>query len=213
MLTEEQIQDIKKQLIVQIDTSFPEDKKQEAIGKVNEMGEEELEDFLKKNKLIKNIEENPCIFCSIVSEKIPSYKLGENKEAFAVLEINPISRGHVLVLPKKHIKEYEQIPNQAHSLAKKLSKKIKAKLKPKKTKIFFSNFMGHEAINILPIYKEETENSSRKKADEKDLEKLKEILKEEDEIKKTKRIKKVKTQKIEKIENSKGNIWLPRRIP
>jgi histidine triad (HIT) family protein len=213
MLNEEQIQAIKTQLIQQIDSSFPEDKKESAKQQVEEMNEEELEAFLEKNKLIKQEEvggekeENPCIFCSIISDKIPSYKLAENKKAIAVLEINPISKAHTLVLPKEHFLGEEKIPNEAHSLAKNIAKKIKSKLKPKEVKIFFSGFMGHEAINILPIYKEEKENSPRKKADKKELEELKKILEQK------KRVKKIKPQKIEKMDKPNGKIWLPKRIP
>jgi galactose-1-phosphate uridylyltransferase len=157
MLNEEQFQTIKKQLIEQIDSSFPEDKKDSAKQQIEEMNEEELEAFLEKNKLIKQggeKDENPCVFCSIISEKIPSYKIAENENAVAVLEINPISKGHTLILPKEHVLGEKNIPNEAHTLAKKIAKKIKTKLKPKQVKTFFSNFMGHEIINLLPIYKE-----------------------------------------------------------
>lgn len=207
MITSEQTEEIKNQLIEQINNSFPEGKKEQAVQKVREMNEEELEEFLERNKLVQQQEETSCIFCSIVSGKVPSYRIAENEKAFAVLEINPISRGHVLVIPKEHFLGEEKIPNEAHTLSKTIAKKIKSKLKPKQIKIFFSEFMGHEAINVLPIYKEEKENSQRKKADEKELEKIKEILEEK------KKAKKAKPQKIEKIIKPNGKIWLPRRIP
>jgi len=207
MLNEEQVQTIKKQLIEQIDSSFPEDKKESAKEQVEEMNEEELEAFLDKNKLMKPKEENSCIFCSITSGKIPCYKLMENKKAIAVLEINPISKAHTLILPKEHFSGEEKIPNEAHTLAKKMAKRIKSKFKPKQIKIFFSEFMGHEAINVLPIYKEEKENSQRRKASEKELEELKINLEEK------KRIKKTKPQKIEKKDKPRGKMWLPKRIP
>jgi histidine triad (HIT) family protein len=212
MLTREQMQDIKEQLIKQIETSFPEEKKEDAIDKINNMNEEELESFLKKNKLIKEEEnkKNSCLFCSIISGKISSYKTSENKMAIAILEINPISKGHTLIIPKKHITESRHVPNQAYTLARKESKKIKKIFKPKKIKIFFSNFMGHEIINVLPIYKEENENSPRIKAKEKDL---KEIQKELEEKKYEKNTKKKKLQVAEKIEKSNEKIWLPRRTP
>jgi len=207
MLNEEQVQTIKKQLIEQISSSFPEDKKESAKQQVEDMNEEELEAFLEKNNLVKKPEENTCIFCSIISGKVPCYKLMENKKAIAVLEINPISKAHTLILPKEHFLGEEKIPNEAHTLAKKMAKKIKSKLKPKQVKIFFSEFMGHEAINVLPIYREEKENSPRKKASEKELQKLKDSLEEK------KRIKKVKPQNIDKKDKPKGKMWLPKRIP
>ena len=43
---------------------------------------------------------NACIFCKIVSGDIPSYKVYETNETFAFLDINPIAKGHTLVIPK-----------------------------------------------------------------------------------------------------------------
>lgn len=43
-----------------------------------------------------------CIFCKIIAGRIPSEKVYEDADFFAILDINPISKGHVLVLPKKH---------------------------------------------------------------------------------------------------------------
>jgi histidine triad (HIT) family protein len=207
MLTEEQTKSIKLQLIEQVESSFPDDKKAQAKQQILEMGEEELESFLKKNKLVKNQPENPCVFCSIISGKILSYKIAENKKAIAILEINPISKGHALILPKEHFFGEEKMPNEAHTLAKQTAKKIKSKLKVKQVKIFFSEFMGHEAINILPVYKEEKENSARRKANEKELEELKKLLEEK------KKNKQTKSHEAERIEKPNGKIWLPRRIP
>ncbi|MBR4466487.1 HIT domain-containing protein, partial [bacterium] len=45
-----------------------------------------------------------CIFCKIIKGEIPSYKVAETNEAYAFLDIGPLSPGHTLVLPKKHIK-------------------------------------------------------------------------------------------------------------
>jgi len=43
-----------------------------------------------------------CIFCKIVRGEIPSYKVYEDGEFLAFLDINPLNPGHVLVIPKKH---------------------------------------------------------------------------------------------------------------
>jgi histidine triad (HIT) family protein len=128
------------------------------------MGPEELEGFIKKNKLIKNQSEQECIFCSIVSEKIQSYKLDENKSATAIFEINPISKGHILIIPKEHKDFKDKIPARFETFAKKIAKKVKTKLKPKKVEIHPANLFGHSVLNVLPIYENETINSERHKA-------------------------------------------------
>ena len=52
MLNQDQIIQIKQQIIEQIKSTFPEDKKQEAIEKVNLMSTEGLEAFLKQNQIL-----------------------------------------------------------------------------------------------------------------------------------------------------------------
>ena len=45
---------------------------------------------------------NNCIFCKIISGEIPAYKIYENENFLAFLDIHPTSPGHVQVIPKKH---------------------------------------------------------------------------------------------------------------
>lgn len=43
-----------------------------------------------------------CIFCKIVKAEIPCYKISENDKFLAFLDISQMSKGHTLVIPKKH---------------------------------------------------------------------------------------------------------------
>jgi len=43
----------------------------------------------------------PTIFSRIISGEIPCYKIAEDKDYFAFLDINPLAEGHTLVIPKK----------------------------------------------------------------------------------------------------------------
>ncbi len=43
-----------------------------------------------------------CVFCEIVKGNIPSYKLYEDEDVLAILDIAQVTKGHTLVLPKKH---------------------------------------------------------------------------------------------------------------
>ena len=104
MIPDEQAVEIKKLLLEQIENTFPKESKPSAKEKIDSMDNEQLEVFLKENNLIsQGNNEQKCIFCSIVFSDIPSHKISENLEAMAVLEINPVSRGHILINPKKHI--------------------------------------------------------------------------------------------------------------
>ncbi|MGX6961546.1 HIT family protein [Vagococcus xieshaowenii] len=44
-----------------------------------------------------------CIFCKIISGDIPSYKVYEDEEVLAFLDLSQVTKGHTLVIPKKHV--------------------------------------------------------------------------------------------------------------
>ena len=207
MLTQEQAEIVKKQLIQHIEKNLPENRKAFAIQQITNMNSEELEDFLRKNKLMSSKDpskDGGCIFCSIVKGEINSYKIDENSQAIAVLEINPLSKGHVMIIPNKHLSSAEKMPASISSFAKKISEKIKTKLKPKNTEISSSNILGHEVINIIPSYGEE-KPEKRYAAKPEDLLELKELF-----SKKKKNVSKAPKKTLIKAEEK---IWLPKRIP
>jgi histidine triad (HIT) family protein len=49
------------------------------------------------------VDESQCLFCKIRKGEIPSKKVYEDSNAFAILDINPRNPGHTLVIPKKHV--------------------------------------------------------------------------------------------------------------
>jgi len=210
MLTEEQVISIKSQLLKQIDSwQTDEDKKKKAKRYIQSLNAEQLEQFLIQNKLIKTSDrtekleekkvEQQCPFCLIVKEKIPSYKIDENKENIAVLEINPLSKGHTLIIPKKHLR-IDKLPSSAFTLAKKITRKIKSKLKAENISIQTAEISGHAAINIIPIYK--NKKLEKYKAKEEELKQVQEKLKT-----KKRKSRKIKAKKQKPLEKA------PVRIP
>jgi len=175
-LTPEQTQQIKQQLLKQLE-NFPEDKRDQIKEQITSMNEQQIEEFLKQNKIMSQQEQQPqsqqCIFCSITQEQIPSYKIDENKNNIAILEINPLSKGHSLIIPKIHTTQ-EKIPSNSFTLAKKIAKKLKSKFKPKEVKILTKNMFNHAIVEVLPLYGNEKQP---KKATEEELKKLQEQLK------------------------------------
>ena len=53
-----------------------------------------------------------CVFCSIVSGEIPAYKLYEDEETLAFLEIDPSSAGHTLIISKEHIEDFMDLDDK-----------------------------------------------------------------------------------------------------
>ena len=261
MLSKEQAEAIKQQLIHQIESTFPKDKKAFAISQIQGMNEDQLFEFLRQNKLIsakpKKVHEaykqkaaplpsmsdkqakkrastasvpDKCVFCSIVNKQLPSYQIDENKSAIAVLEINPVSKGHVLIIPKEHISSKDRLPQQVFSLTKKISRKLKSKIKPspKDVEIAFSNLFGHEIVNVFPINSNENIASERHHETEENLKKLQKKLEKKTRKKSKSRAKKKKPAAKKskapakekstdsdksKPKTTRPRLWLPRRIP
>ena len=51
-----------------------------------------------------------CVFCKIVTGKIPSTKVYEDEGVLAFIDIGPIVKGHVLVIPKAHFDSLTEVP-------------------------------------------------------------------------------------------------------
>lgn len=83
---------------------------------------------------------NNCVFCAIAAGEIPSFKVYEDERVFAFLDINPFSKGHVLVIPKEH--SANLIETSEETLGVLLSA-------VKKVAIGVKNALGCEGFNIL----------------------------------------------------------------
>lgn len=205
-LTPEQVKSLKEQLTSQIQ-NLPEEQKKAAQAQIDSLSPQALELMLKQQENKQKGKEES-IFRSIVSGEIPSSKIDENKFTLAVLEINPISKGHLIIIPKIPAKDSKSLPTSAFNLAKKLSKKITLKLKAKSCEIQTETKFGEMIINVIPIYEKELNiNSPRYKAKKEELEEISSKL----------RVK--KKPKIEKIKKTTGKpsesqiLKLPRKIP
>ncbi len=73
-----------------------------------------------------------CIFCKIVKGEAPSWKVFENEYVYAFLDINPVSRYHTLIIPKKHYENIFDVSDEdlreVISVVGKLAKWYKEKL-------------------------------------------------------------------------------------
>jgi len=103
-----------------------------------------------------------CIFCNIVAGKIPSFKIYEDRDVFAFLDIKPATKGHALVIPKKHAEnvfDIEEIDLQkVAAVAKKLSEKLKEALRADGIRLSQSNGKAagqevmHFHLHVIPRY-------------------------------------------------------------
>ncbi|KAH8724634.1 HIT-like domain-containing protein [Phaeosphaeriaceae sp. PMI808] len=65
-----------------------------------------------------------CLFCKIIKGEIPSMKIFESEKTFAFLDINPLSKGHSLIIPKHHGAKLHDIPNDQLSEVLAVTKQI-----------------------------------------------------------------------------------------
>ena len=107
-----------------------------------------------------------CIFCKIIKGEVPCYKIYEDEKVLAFLDINALSKGHTLVIPKKHAENIFEIePEELEALilvVQKLSKRIKERLSPQGINILQRNGEGagqevlHFHFHIVPRYADDT---------------------------------------------------------
>ena len=101
-----------------------------------------------------------CIFCKIIKGDIPSFKLYEDEETIAFMDINPVNPGHCLVVPKEHAENLFDISAQALAAGIKTTQKIAAAVekavKPDGLNILQANGKGaaqsvlHLHFHIIP---------------------------------------------------------------
>jgi len=166
-INDKQAKEVKEQLLKQV-INFPEENREQIKKQINDMKNEEIEEFIKKNQLT-HLEENPsCIFCSIIEEKSPSIKIAENSNSIAILDINPISKGHTLIIPKKHDEEPSK---ETQELAFEIGGKIFEKFKPKDMTTRATKVMDHTILNVIPLY-EDTDIEKRTTTTQEELIKI-----------------------------------------
>jgi len=98
------------------------------------------------------IKKEDCIFCKIINGKIPAYKIYEDKDFIAILDIAPVNPGHVLLIPKKHFQLLEEFPEDLAEklilLAQRLIPKIKKTVRS--DSVNFSLNDGKTAGQLIP---------------------------------------------------------------
>lgn len=99
------------------------------------------------------------IFSKIIAGEIPCYKIAENENFFAFLDINPLAKGHTLVVPKKEVDYIFDLDDDTLSkmtiFAKKVAKAIEQAIPCKRIGMAVIGLeVPHAHIHLVPINKE-----------------------------------------------------------
>lgn len=70
-----------------------------------------------------------CLFCKIVAGEISAFKVYEDSDTLAFLDINPAAAGHVLVIPKKHAMDIFEIEERALQAVAATTKRVADKIR------------------------------------------------------------------------------------
>ncbi|GHV38689.1 HIT family protein [Bacteroidia bacterium] len=110
----------------------------------------------------------PSIFSKIVAGEIPSYKVAEDDNFYAFLDINPMAKGHTLVIPKKEI-DYlfdldDSLLKDMTVFSKKVAKAIEKAIPCKRVGMMVIGMeVPHAHIHLIPINKESDMSLSNQK--------------------------------------------------
>ncbi|MCL1862237.1 MAG: HIT family protein [Defluviitaleaceae bacterium] len=108
---------------------------------------------------------NDCLFCKIIRGEIPSHKIYEDNTFLVILDIFAATKGHALILPKRHATNLYEL-NEGESaelipLAKKIAEKISNTLNPDGLNILQNNGKAagqevfHYHMHIIPRYNDD----------------------------------------------------------
>jgi histidine triad (HIT) family protein len=70
-----------------------------------------------------------CIFCSIVAGTAPSFRVYQDAQVLAFMDINPVSEGHLLVIPKRHYETLLESDEESLLAVMSISRRIAVALK------------------------------------------------------------------------------------
>lgn len=108
------------------------------------------------------------VFSKIVAGEIPCYKVAEDENFLAFLDINPLVEGHTLVIPKKEVDYIFDLDTDTYSgimaFARKVANAIKATIDCKRVGVAVLGMeVPHAHIHLVPLRKESDLNFSNPK--------------------------------------------------
>jgi histidine triad (HIT) family protein len=109
-----------------------------------------------------------CIFCKIIGKEIPSTTLYEDEDFCVIMDISPASKGHAILLAKKHVPNIyeldENLASKALVVVSKVAKAMKEELRCDGLNILQNNgeaagqTVFHFHIHLIPRYKDDQVN-------------------------------------------------------
>ena len=98
----------------------------------------------------------PSIFTKIISGEIPCYKIAEDENFFAFLDINPNAKGHTLCIPKKEVDKIMDLDEETYmglmAFSRKVGKAIEVSMDCKRVGITVIGLeVPHVHVHLIPL--------------------------------------------------------------
>src|ERR1041385_8079567 len=84
------------------------------------------------------------IFTKIIKGEVPSHKIYEDNKTYAFLDIHPKTPGHTLVVPKKQIDQFQDLPDEDYTALMQTVKRVAKRLK----EVLGADRVGLEVIGV-----------------------------------------------------------------
>ena len=127
-----------------------------------------------------------CIFCKITKGEVPSMKVYEDGQFIAFLDINPVAKGHILVIPKNHFPTLTDMSKLAlanlMTVVFDVSTAMKRSLEPDGIRIQQNNgkaagqIVSHVHFHVIPFYNDQSR--AGKYANQEEMESYAKMLRE-----------------------------------
>ncbi|MGM0172345.1 HIT family protein [Enterococcus sp. AZ140] len=111
-----------------------------------------------------------CIFCKIINQEIPSYKIYEDEKIYAFLDISQSTKGHTLIIPKEHVTDifdyneelasdvFARIPKIARSIEKAFPQMEGLNIINNNRELAYQTVF-HSHIHLIPRYSKQDDFS------------------------------------------------------
>jgi histidine triad (HIT) family protein len=111
------------------------------------------------------MEASDCLFCGIVAGDVPAQIVDSDEHTVAFMDINPATRGHALVVPRKHSTDLMDVPDEdlerTMSAARRLARRMEETLKPDGFNILNAcrpaawQSILHYHLHVIPRYEDD----------------------------------------------------------
>lgn len=102
-------------------------------------------------------DDHTCVFCDIVSGKAKSYTICEDELSLCILDIHPYTKGHSLVISKRHVPWWHELTDQENESLFKMAKRVATRMMDQLNPDFIFLYargrrIPHTHLFLIPTY-------------------------------------------------------------